>query len=119
MSNSNRRRRRGPRPQGAPEPRDYQAPKSAAQREGEGVKTVTIEWHGVKLDVPADPQQWNPYTVILPLTSNNTLGALPALLGPVQLAKMQVEYPNATLPELYELFELIAKATGFGRWGNS
>ena len=118
MSNSNRRRRR-PRPEGAPEPGDYQAPKSAAQAEAEGVETVTVTWHGVELEVPADPQKWNPYQVVLPLSSNNILGGLSALLGPMQIIKMQREYPGAKVPEFFELFNMIAKATGYGSAGNS
>ena len=118
MSNNNRRRR-GPRPEGAPEPRDYQAPKSPAQTEAEGVETVRVTWHGVELEVPADPQKWHPYQVILPLSSNNVLGGLAALLGPIQIMKMQREYPAARVPEFFELFNMIAKATGYGNAGNS
>lgn len=120
MSNSNRRRRR-PRPEGAPEPGDYQAPKSAAQAEAEGVETVTVTWHGVELEVPRDPQEWDAYTVMMPLsgTPPNILGALSGLLGPIQIARMQRGYPDAKMPQFFELWNQICKATGFGKAGNS
>lgn len=115
----NRNRSRRPRPEGAPEPHDYQAPKSAAQAEAEGVETLTVEWHGVELEVPARTEDWDPYTVILPLSSGNILGGLSALLGPIQITKMRMQYPGAKVPEFYDLFNQIAKATGFGKAGNS
>ncbi|WP_280248554.1 hypothetical protein [Nocardia abscessus] len=116
MSNNNRRRR--PRPAGAPEPRDHQAPKSPAQREAEGAETVTIKWHGVDVEIPARAELWDPYDVVLPAAAGNIPGAVAALVGPVQLARMKQQYPAATMPDFYELFNLAAEAVGFGGAGN-
>ncbi len=118
---SNRRPRR-PRPAGAPEPRDYQPPKSAAQAEAEGVDTVTVLWEGLSLEVPARPEDW-PYWTVMQHIHTNLPVAVCNLLGPRQASRIHARYPGLTARDAArlfgELFEEIAKAVGFGGAGNS
>ncbi|MGY4098043.1 hypothetical protein ACW2Q0_00520 [Nocardia sp. R16R-3T] len=118
---SNRRPRR-PRPAGAPEPRDYQPPKSAAQAEAEGADTVTVQWQGLSLNVPARPEDWPYWTVMRHLQTDLPVGVC-NLIGPRQVTKIYARHPDLTAREASrlfgELFEEIAKAVGFGGAGNS
>ncbi len=124
QSNPNRRRRPRPRPQGAPEPGDYQPPqvpdaqKSPAQREAEGIKTATFTWRGVELTVPADPQEWHPVSVWVPLSNQNIVATVAALLGAMQLAKISLNVEDFAVSDYYGIFDAIAKATGFKLPGN-
>lgn len=114
---SNRRRPR-PRPEGAPEPRDYQPP-SPAKAEATGGDTVTVVWRDLEFTIPARPELWDAWTVHMPLAANNVLGALQGLLGMQQLAKLRVSHPTAKVEDFLDLFNEIARTTGFGSSGNS
>lgn len=120
MSNNNRRRR--PRPAGAPEPRDHQAPKSPAQREAEGADTVNVHWRGFKFTVPSRPELWDYWAVSRPLSQNNYPETCLGLLGPRQASQIHAAYPQLTnkdAAEMFaELFNAIAEACGFGNSGN-
>lgn len=111
-------RRTPPRPAGAPEPQDHLSPKSAAQREAEGGETVTVEWEGLTFTVLADPDQWDYWTVIVPLSANNIPQALFGLLGQRQTSMLQRAKPHMKGPEGRDLYDTISEAVGFGGPGN-
>lgn len=118
-----RNRNRRPRPDGAPEPQDFKAPASPAEREAKGGDTVEVKFRGMTFEVAADPAKWSYWQVTQWLPSNNFANACIGLLGPGQTAKIHMRYPNLTsvgaLDLFSELFMEIAKATGFGNAGNS
>jgi hypothetical protein len=122
MANNNRRRHRPPRPEGAPEPRDYQAPKSPAQAEAEGVETVTVRWRGFNLIIPARPELWSYWNVMRHLHTDMPTGVC-NLIGQRQTSQIFARHPQLTAGEAAELFadlfNEIAKAVGFGSSGNS
>lgn len=119
MTRSRRGRRPGPPPQAQQpptgKPRDRQA--SAAQLEAEGAAWVPVQWRGLEFLIPP-VDEWSPYTVVIPLSQGNVLAAVGALLGPDQLIKMQRRYPRAAIPDFFDLFSAISKATGYGEAGN-
>ncbi|MGV9666933.1 hypothetical protein [Nocardia niigatensis] len=123
MSSNNNRRRRSPRPAGAPAPQDYRSPKkSAAQREAEGIETVDIDWRGMRFTIAAHPEDWDFWNVTRHISQNNFPEACLGLLGPQQATMIYREFPrmnNARAGELFgELFNAITKAVGFGSSGN-
>ncbi|MBF6326766.1 MULTISPECIES: hypothetical protein [Nocardia] len=116
MSNNNRRRR-GPRPEGAPEPRDYQAPrKTAAQREAQGVETATITYKGAEFDIPASVDDW-PTLAVQAMSKNHHIDAIEHALGPVQWNRFVSQFPLKR--NFDEFAELIAQELGFTKAGNS
>ena len=108
-------RRTPARPAGAPVPQDYQEPKTAAQREGEGVETETIEYNGFKAEIPIDPDNW-PTLARQAFSTNRHIDAIEILLGPVQWVKFNQKFPLAW--QFNEFAELIGEMLGFGNSGN-
>ncbi|OZC50516.1 hypothetical protein CH289_15940 [Rhodococcus sp. RS1C4] len=95
-------------PAGVKQPQDRK--KSAAQREAEGVETVTVEWEGLEFEIIADPDEWDFWTVTQPLASGNTAVGLIGLLGGQQAMRLRAAFPRLTNPEARDLFETINKA---------
>ncbi|MFE3196265.1 hypothetical protein ACFXHA_45220 [Nocardia sp. NPDC059240] len=106
-------RRRPNRPAASARP----VPVSPAQREAEGPATAVVEWQGLTFRINADPDQWNFWTVTLPLSSDNLPQSLRGLLGPEQMARLQQAKPRLTNIEARELFNKINETLGF-TWGN-
>ncbi|WP_067573697.1 hypothetical protein [Nocardia acidivorans] len=116
MSDTRNRRRRPPRPAGAPAPQDYREPrKTAAQREAEGIETVPITYGGMTFDIPADVDDW-PTLAVQAFSKQRHIDAFEQILGPVQWAKFLAKFPRKR--QFDEFAELIADELGFGTAGN-
>lgn len=117
-----RNRRPRPRPEGAPEPQDFKAPASPAEREAKGADTVVIHFRDMTFTVPANPANWS-YWQVLQWIPNHIPNAVVGLLGLAQISEVHRRYPHLTgaqAGELFgELFDEIAKACGYGSAGNS
>lgn len=87
-------------------------PKSPAQAEAEGDKTVTVEWRGFTFRVVADPDEWNFFTVTTPGSRGNIPQTLWGLLGE-QLERLRDVYPGLTNAEARDLYNTIERAIGF------
>ncbi|WP_433660796.1 hypothetical protein ACQPW1_00455 [Nocardia sp. CA-128927] len=103
-------------PAGVREPQDHKRP--AAQREAEGVETVVVEWEGLEFEIVADPDEWDFWTVLTPLSANNIPQAIFGLLGPRQTTVLQRAMPRMKGPQARDLFDAISDAVGFGSTGN-
>ncbi|WP_280441194.1 hypothetical protein [Nocardia brasiliensis] len=103
-------------PAGVREPQDHKTP--AAQREAEAVELAVVEWEGLTFEIVADPDEWDFWTVITPLSANNVPQAIIGLLGPKQTSLLQRAKPRMKGPEARELFDKISEAVGFGNSGN-
>lgn len=114
-----RNRKPRPRPEGAPEPQDFKAPASPAQREAESAAgdLIPFTWRGVKLFVPP-ADDWHPINVKGPLAAGNVIGAVYHLLNPAQMGRIAQALPDFKTDDYYELFQAITKAAGFGNAGN-
>ncbi|WP_280393230.1 hypothetical protein [Nocardia wallacei] len=88
-----------------------EAPKSAAQREAEGIATTTVEWRGLTLQVPTDVDTWSYWNVIAPLAHGNETRAMYGLLG-AQINEVAKKFPNMTARDGRELFDAINDALG-------
>lgn len=95
-------------PAGVKQPQDRK--KSAAQREAEGVETITVEWEGLEFEIISDPDEWDFWTTTQPLAAGNTAVGLIGLLGGQQAMKLRAAFPRLTNPEARDLFETINKA---------
>lgn len=102
-------------PDTAPVPQDRKSP---AQREAENVRTVTVQWEGLTFVIPADPDSWDFWTVLEPLSANNIPQGLLGLLGPEQSMRLRAARPKLTGPEARSLFDEINRVLGTGNSGN-
>lgn len=103
-------------PDTAPVPQDHKSP---AQREAEGIDTVTVRWDGLEFQVSSDPDSWDFWTITEPLSANNIPQAVLGLLGPQQSARLRLERPVITAAQIRELFDEIVRTIGLGNTGNS
>ncbi|WP_037182585.1 hypothetical protein [Rhodococcoides fascians] len=95
-------------PAGVKQPQDHK--KSAAQREAEGVETITVTWEKLEFEIVADPDEWDFWTVTQPLAAGNHAVGLIGLLGPQQSMKLRAAHPRLTNPQARDLFETINRA---------
>jgi hypothetical protein len=103
-------------PEGVKEPQDHLD--SAAKREAAGEEYAPVEWDGLEFQVLADPDDWNAWTVLDPLSSGNIPRAVVGLLGQEQSIELRKLRPNMTALQMRQLFDAISKAVGFGNSGN-
>lgn len=116
MTTPRARKANAPAMDNAPEPQDRKKP--AAQLEAENVETVTIEWDGLEFEIPADPDEWDFWTVVEPLSSNNVVQATLGLLGPKQTLRLRQQRPKIKPKDFAGIFEAINEVIGFGNSGN-
>lgn len=103
-------------PAHAPRPQDHKPPqKTAAQREAEGIETVDVEFDDVVYTIVADPVDWT-LDVTEAFEQGKAITAIRGLLGNAQWRVVRSKgYRNK---DFNELFNLLAKAGGFGPAGN-
>lgn len=115
MTTPRTRKANAPAMDNAPEPQDH---KSAAQNEAEAAETVTVEWDGLTFEIAADPDTWDFWTVVEPLSANNVVQGTIGILGPRQVLKLRQQRPKIKPTDFAKLFEAIQDKVGFGSSGN-
>lgn len=96
-------------------PQDHLKP--AAQREAEGEETVTIEWHGMSVEVPATIEGWDPDAAEA-FETGRAITGLRLLVGSRRYDELRAEFKRqtgrkATIRDLTPLTEEVAKLYGF------
>ncbi|AHH16588.1 hypothetical protein NONO_c17880 [Nocardia nova SH22a] len=87
--------------------------KSAAQIEAEGTDTITVDWRGYKFKVPADPDEWNFWSVTTPASRGNVPQLLYGLLGAETMSRLREAYPTMTAADGRDLYNTIEREVGF------
>ena len=111
MTTARTRKTNAPDMSKAPTPQDHKSP---AQAEAEGEATTTIEWDGLEFEILSDPDDWDFWTVVEPLSANNVVQATLGLLGPKQTLKLRQARPKIKPTDFASLFQAIQEQVGFG-----
>lgn len=95
--------------------------KTPAQLEVEG-GTVTIEWQGHTITLPASPDEWD-IDVTRAFAKGDIVGAIEGLIGSTEFAKVERAHRKAhdgkfLIRDLEPLAEKIAETYGFDELGN-
>lgn len=88
---------------------------SARKSEAQG-NTVTVEWRGLELTIPATYDQWS-VDFVESLEEGKAVGIVRGAVGPDQWRA--VKAMNLNMADLAELSNEIAKGLGFGETGES
>lgn len=108
-------------PENAPRPQDHRPatasedPSEPVMNEALGILTVTIEYDGMELELPSDPEDW-PIKATRAFEQGKIITAVEKILSPKDFQKvLDKNYRNK---EFGKLYEKLASAGGFGNAGN-
>lgn len=95
--------------------------KTPAQLEAEGAETITVDWNGIPVTVPATVDQLD-LDAIEALEAGKAVTAIRAIVGSRAFDKLKADYAKQhgrpKVSDLEAMVEALAKAYGFDTSGN-